>query len=421
MLLGPISPQTNRNIKSHNKGLRKSFYVSFIFFQTTGRNVFQGIPKDKDITSGQVVDGASEYTAVKVAHLDETDNTFKSQTISENGNYGYNSQPTVRNLQMCDYPILKGAVAYPLSSSHPHCKGDTNSDADNVTISNGSVNTLEKAGDRTPEISEVIKEMEKVSPFQQLADNSPAISMEMTPDVCQITQAMKDVSPFQELVNDDKMELNSPQVTSEDPCDSQVVPESLLESLLSEEMPFVRYSHESNSRVHSQNDKYLKSGCDKKSIIHTKSCKDSDNMLMNSYLTKPISESDFELLTSEEFGPTFEVVSDFVDEMESFRSSFSTTDLFKNFKDTPGNIEKPPNVQLFDKDENNQNRESNGNVSECQKEESFMPRECDYSKEKANNDVVEAGESGVKSEEKKTKDLDDWFNDVLMEVGEWLS
>ncbi|XP_045186953.2 uncharacterized protein LOC123544891 [Mercenaria mercenaria] len=288
--------------------------------------------------------------------------------------------------------------------------------------------------------------MEKLSPFHQLVEDSQEVGMDMTPDISKITQGMKDVSPFQQLAGEVRIGQSSPQVSEEDPC----LPENHLQKVSDSQVPNSRFPESfclnsvvglhpySYSNVQHNQD-VIKSSVDR--LVPTSDCnkevdkteavlnlqkivRDKDLAIFRTQSN--VSNYDSELINSEDFGPTFEVVSNFVDEVVSLEKSQKFTNKFqyKLSKASECTIKD----SLLQSDSIVKDKQSNhlhGNAKQHIKITPDKGMEIAEEKETTsveNDDKIKS--SNVENKHpgrENVQALDDLFNDVLIEFGEWLN
>lgn len=211
------------------------------------------------------------------------------------------------------------------------------------------------------------------SPFQQLLD-SPTTSVDLTPDIVQITAGMQHVSPFHQLAIDEKGDIINDESLQEDPRVPSTQNTVINTGDNKNKAPLSK-SNLNDSTATANFREYVQTFYSQDNKFETKSCRPCTNN--NSPACVPQSPlqsgcasdclTDFDLLESEDFKQTFTIVSELVDHV---------------------------------------NNKGMGNCTASLK----------------GNDItnVAAGTCSTKPNVEHQSDSEDWFDDVLKEVENWL-
>ncbi|XP_060582894.1 uncharacterized protein LOC132739247 [Ruditapes philippinarum] len=307
--------------------------------------------------------------------------------------------------------------------------------------------------DITPDLMQITQRMKDVSPFQHINEDDQVnsihaeISIEdpcprdsqtvpdrqskvkvMTPDLVHVIQGMKDVSPFQQLACDDQIVPASPNINTEDPCLSQQVHDKI------QHCPDIAHATEHiylnkgrnyvnnfNHKQYTSHNSYQNQRSAKFETSHNEKHSDSSqrtskipkllrsktDKVTTNFLKTDLQESDLEILKSEEFGATLEVVTEFIDEMKCMEEFPTITDQTEESK--YGTVVKDKqNVNTAEK------LSHDSDITQNSKTGDDIDNNEDISKDDDDHD------KGLEKQTGRDKhDIDDWFNDVLLEVGEW--
>jgi hypothetical protein len=310
--------------------------------------------------------------------------------------------------------------------------------------------------DITPDLMQITQCMKDVSPFQQVNEDDQVNSMHaeisiedlcprdsqtvpdrqsevkvMTPDLVHVIQGMEDVSPFQQLACDDQIVPASPNINTEDPCLSQLVHDKTPHcpdiahatepSYLNKGSNYVNnfnhkqytshnsYQNQRSAKFETSHDEKHSDSSQRTSKIPKLQTSKADKTPSNLFKTD-LQESDLEILKSDDFGATLEVVTEFIDEMKCMEELQAITDLTEESK---------KGTAVKDKQKLNTAEKLTHvlDITQNSKTGDDLDNNEDVSKDDNNHD--EATEGLDKENIRDRHDIDDWFNDVLLEVGEW--